>query len=434
MSLTPLGSASALVLASSFYTAALEWPFSEILAREYKDIGVSSVPYNQLHTFLLEPGSVLREDTPTSVLLLLRLEDFIRFELAFGAGAKAPDACADALRQRTEEFLNVISRVSRLRLTVLICPSGRAAYDVSFLGNSVRVSEFKVAAGFRRQQRHCVIGWQEFETATKLQGGFNASADRLGHVPFSPEGLSALANYFVGQLHRMPVTVLSRNTGTSGSTDLELFLATLDTEIEIVPLTAEDEPKIIDLVRHTTHFINRLNCKWEAGAIHKLASGVQNGEAWMIRVRDRFGDYGLCGAITFGFQENVMQVGLWFLSCPVLGRQVEYAFLAWVARVAVERGANDIDIPFVRGRDNHNLESLLAKLAESDRARETNTRVFRLPVSGLLDRVLAQAPSPKSVKSTVNNLRTVEAALLRKAGNFDATPNEHRGQDSELYI
>jgi len=415
MPLTPSGSANVLVLASSFYTAALERPFSEVLAREHKGLGLSSVPYNQLHTFLLEPSSVVRENTPTSVLLLLRVEDLIRFELSVSGGAKAPDASIDALRQRTEEFLSVLSRVSRLRLTVSICPSGRAAYDVSFLGNGVRVSEFKIAAELRRQQRHSVIGWQELESASKLQGWFNASGDRLGHVPFSPEGMSALANYFVGQLDRMPVTLLSRNTGTSGSTDLEHFLSTLNTEIEIAPVAAQEESKILDLLRHTTHFINLANRKWEAGAIQKLVSGAPNGEAWTIRVRDRFGDYGLCGVITFGVRENLIEVGLWFLTCPVLGRQVEYAFLAWIAKVALERGARHIDIPFVPGRDNQNLESLLTNLAETDSARETNSHSFRLAAPGLVDRVLAQAPSPESVKAIVNQLRTVEVPLFRKA-------------------
>src|SRR5215469_1868839 len=413
MPLTQSGSASVLVLASSFYTAALERPFSEVLARENKEVGLSSVPYNQLHTFLLAPSSVIREDTSTSVLLLLRAEDLIRFELV--VKGKAPDACFAALRERTEEFLNVLSRVSRSRLTVLLCPSGRGAYDVSFLGNAVRVSEFKIAAELRRQQRHWVMGWQEFESASKLQGCFNASADRLGHVPFSPEGLSGLANYFAGQLDRMPVTLLPRNTGTSSSADLEHFLATLNTEIEVAPLTRPDEPKLIDLVRHTTHFINLLNRKWEAGAIQKLVSGTENGEAWTIRVRDRFGDYGLCGVVTFGMQENVMQVGLWFLTCPVLGRQVEYAFLAWISKVAFECGASEIDIPFMPGRDNQNLGSLLANLAATDRARETHARGFRLPVPGLVDRVLAQAPSPESARSILNHLRTVEAPLIRKA-------------------
>jgi len=413
MSLTQSGSASVLVLASSFYTAALERPFSEVLARENKEVGLSSVPYNQLHTFLLAPSSVIREDTSTSVLLLLRAEDLIRFELV--VKGKAPDACFAALRERTEEFLNVLSRVSRLRLTVLLCPSGRGAYDVSFLGNAVRVSEFKIAAELRRQQRHWVMGWQEFESAAKLQGCFNASADRLGHVPFSPEGLSALANHFVARLDRMPVTLLSPNSGSSGSTDLEHFLSTLNMEIEIAPLAAPDEQKIIDLVRHTTHFINIPGRKWEGGAIQNLDSGAHKGEAWVVRVRDRFGDYGLSGAITFGIQENIMQVGLVFLTCPVLGRQVEYAFLEWMAKVALERGASDIDIPFTAGRDNQNLESLLANLTETGAARETNDRGFRLAVPGLVDRVLAEAPSPESVKSIVNNLRTLEAPLSAKA-------------------
>lgn len=399
-----------LALASSFYTAALERPFSAVLAREGKEVGLSCVPYNQLHTFLLEPSSVIQENTSTSVLLLLRVEDLIRFELLVGAAGKSTDACLAVLRERTNQLLNVLSRVSRMRLTVLMCPSGRGAYDVSFLGNSIRVSEFKIAAELHRQGQHWVMGWQDFEADNKLQDCFNASADRLGHVPFSAEGLSALANYFVARLDRMPVTLLSRNTGASGSTDLEHFLATLNMEMEIASLSAQDEQKIIDLVRHTTHFINLPDGK---GAIEKLVA-TDRDCTWVVRVRDRFGDYGLSGAMTFAIQADVMQVDLLFLTCPVLGRQVEYAFLAWMAQVAEQRGARAIAIPFSPGRDNQGLQTLLANLSETDAAVEPNPRGFRLPVSGLVDRVLAQAPSPKSVKSVVNNLHTLEAPLLRK--------------------
>ena len=89
-----------LVLASSFYTAALEMPFTQALVRRGHTHSVVCVPYNQLFTFLLDPRSVIPENVDASVLLLLRVEDLIRLELAQGS-SNAPDPILRLLRQRT---------------------------------------------------------------------------------------------------------------------------------------------------------------------------------------------------------------------------------------------------------------------------------------------------------------------------------------------
>ena len=124
-----------LVLASSFYTAALEIPFTQALAKHGHTHSVVCVPYNQLFTFLLDPRSVIPEGVDASVVLLLRVEDLIRLELA-QHNSNRSDSTLPLLRQRTEEFVDVLSRISRLRLTVMMCPSGRGAYDVGSLGNT----------------------------------------------------------------------------------------------------------------------------------------------------------------------------------------------------------------------------------------------------------------------------------------------------------
>src|SRR5712692_2288010 len=342
-----------LVLASTFYTAALERPFSRALGRAGEDYSVACVPYNQLPTFLLNPHSVIPEGTPAAVMLLLRVEDLIRLELvAVTQTAAAAETCARAFRERSAEFLDVLGRVSHVRLTVMICPSGRGAYDMKFLGNAVRVAEHKIAAELRRRQRHRLVSWTDFESSARLQNCFSPPADRLGHVPFSPEGLEALATFCVGQLAHMPATVVSPEASGHATADLDRFLAGLELQVKVKPLTGEDEEQAINLVRHTTHFINVLNRKWEAGGIRALAATVPGGEAWTVRVRDRFGDYGVSGALTLGIDNRVMRVGLLFLTCPVLGRQVEYVFMGWMANLAEQRGADSIEIPFTAGRDN----------------------------------------------------------------------------------
>lgn len=397
-------------LASSFYTPALERPFLQALAVGSQEISVSSVPYNQLHTFLLDPSSAIPEDTPAAVILFLRLEDLIRFELAAGTeGASLEEVCLSAFRKRTEEFLEVLTRMARVRLTVLLCPSGRGAYDLKFLGNALRVAEHKIAAELRRQQRHLVIAWQEFERAGMPEHCFNPSGDRLGHVPFSPEGLEALARFSVAQRERLPVTTLSRKA-ESNSSALEQFLASLETDVKVAPLTAEDEQQAVNIARHTTHFINLPNRKWAEGSIQAMASG---GEGWGVRVRDRFGDYGVSGALTFSVEERAMRIGLLFLSCPVLGRLVEHAVLGWMANLAEQRGMEWIEVPFTAGRDNQVLLKFLAEMSGKPAGMNASggEQVFRIPVQGLAERAVRQAPSPATAGAMLAALQAEAVPL-----------------------
>jgi hypothetical protein len=82
-----------------------------------------------------------------------------------------------------------------------------------------------------------------------------------------------------------------------------------------------------------------------------------------------------------------MRTGFWFLSCPVLGKQVEYVVMSWMVQVAESRQAGTIEVPFVKGRDNQVLYAFLAQLAAPSEtpatlAPRTQTS-FHLPVTSL---------------------------------------------------
>lgn len=405
----PSTSLTEVVLASSFYIASLEQPFVTALSRAGKPRRVTCVPYNQLQAFLLDPFSVVSEGAAVSVLLFLRVEDFIRLELT-SANKTAQDSPAQTLRRRSEEFLEVLRRLSRLNLTLLICPSSRGAHDVSSLENEIRILEHKIAAELRRQQRHLIIGWREFEELHRRENIFSAAGDRLGHVPFSPHGLDALAEFLVARMNDMPATTLLRQRGGESGSDLSHFLAGLKAEMALNLLTSEEEEIAVNLLRHTTHFVNWPDRKWQKGDIKALASRGLQSEGWAVRVRDRFGDYGISGALTFAVSDNVMEVGLLFLTCPVLGKQVEYAFLAWIAALAEERRLACIEIPFTAGRDNQGLARLLAALAHSQSgSTSVGNATFNLRTAGLVERILSLAPHQPSAKEMFDKVQSTLA-------------------------
>ena len=409
-------------LASTFYTAALEEPFRVTLASHQISDTVLSVPYNQLSTFLLNPSSMVPDDTCAKVLMLLRVEDLIRLELA--EHSKQPcfgsTDCVSVLRQREAEFLEIISRMQQLRLTVMICPAGRGAHDTTFLSNGIRVTEHKIAAKLKSQQKHLVVNWSDFEKFAFAGNLFNPAGDRLGHVPFSPEGLTALAEFFVERRDQMPSVTLTSASADDDTADFERFLTSLNVGFAVAPMTPESDEASIGLMRHTTHFITHPGDKPSPGRPLALASIAPEGEAWSFAVDDRFGHYGTSGAVVLGFDRNIMRIEFLFLTCPVLGRQVEHAMFHWLADIAEQRNSKFIHIAVVNGRDNKVLSQLLQKLgAETVRDDNAATRgdatktQFALRVAELKDSVKRIAPNPAALATIITNMNRGEAAHAR---------------------
>lgn len=394
---------TSIILASSFYTASLERPFVRALGRCGDARTIYCVPYNQLDSFLLNPRSFIPDGVSTTVILLFRVEDLIRLELVEAANNEVleTEPTLRAFAARNSQFLTILGSISNIRLTALICPSGRGAYDISFLGNALNVAEHRSAATLRLQQRHRVIRWPDCEREFSDVPMFNIAGDRLGHVPFTPEGLDALAEYFVRQLDNLPTTTLRAQECSSGDSVLQKFLGNLELKLDISPLLCEDEEKVVSLVRHTTHFINKPDEKGTKEIRSTIVSSAAI-ESWAIRVRDRFGNYGISGLVTFTIDGETMRIGLWLLSCQVLGKQVEYAVMAWMAQTAEQRNAATIEIPFRKGRDNQILYDFLTQMKLDDQQSSASVqpssveKAFLLPVTELRDRSLASARNPEA--------------------------------------
>jgi FkbH-like protein len=72
-----------------------------------------------------------------------------------------------------------------------------------------------------------------------------------------------------------------------------------------------------------------------------------------LRVSDRFGDSGITGlAIIDRGRQDVWTVQDFLLSCRVLGRTVENAFLSWLVARAAGAGANRVAVHFAPSARN----------------------------------------------------------------------------------
>jgi predicted enzyme involved in methoxymalonyl-ACP biosynthesis len=109
----------------------------------------------------------------------------------------------------------------------------------------------------------------------------------------------------------------------------------------------------------------------------------------LVSVSDRLGDHGPSGVVIYRWSENLLVVEGFSLSCTVLGKQVEYAVISALARMAVERACSKLVFEFRQSGRNQPMLSFLQSVA--DREAESQYVIFADTADA---RVSAKAVNP----------------------------------------
>ncbi|QWV95959.1 HAD-IIIC family phosphatase [Geomonas nitrogeniifigens] len=121
-------------------------------------------------------------------------------------------------------------------------------------------------------------------------------------------------------------------------TSLEEYLQQLEMVAEVAHDSRSDLERIHQLINKT----NQFNLTTRRHKLDEVRSFMDDPSYRVasLRLSDRFGDMGLvCVGILSGVGSEVAQVDTLLMSCRVMGRFVEDAFLAYLARLAREEGA-----------------------------------------------------------------------------------------------
>jgi FkbH-like protein len=163
--------------------------------------------------------------------------------------------------------------------------------------------------------------------------GFLDHVWALDQSPHAAEDLDRTAKY-QEEFERRSVR---ESVGT-----MDEFLAVLQLQIEIAPLARGDIARVAQLSARTNQF-NANKQRLSEGELYSMfETGVP--ECLVVRVTDRFGDYGLVGATGFKICGRALEVDMLFLSCRALGRRVEYQMLSRLGAVALGRNCDVVRI------------------------------------------------------------------------------------------
>ncbi|AQS35438.1 D-glyceryl-ACP synthase [Shewanella psychrophila] len=139
----------------------------------------------------------------------------------------------------------------------------------------------------------------------------------------------------------------------ASSQDLTSFLESLNIELSLTNAKAEDVPRIANLSQRTNQFNMTTQRLSEAAVIDYLEN--ENKSIWVLRSHDRFGDYGLIGAVLISMTLDTSHIDNMLLSCRVFSRGIEQAAISLLLAQAVASGKTSVTAEFILSHKNQRM-------------------------------------------------------------------------------
>lgn len=126
----------------------------------------------------------------------------------------------------------------------------------------------------------------------------------------------------------------------SSASNFDEFLASLAQEVTIEPLQRQSLARAAQMCQRTNQF-NLTTRRYTAADLERMVHSADT-EAYVLAVKDRFGDNGITGLGILKLNGESAEVDALLLSCRVLGRRIEDAFLHVLAGRARDRGVRHL--------------------------------------------------------------------------------------------
>jgi FkbH-like protein len=169
----------------------------------------------------------------------------------------------------------------------------------------------------------------------------------------------------------------------ASSSNVEEFLAGLEMQVDLRPFDEANLPRIVQLINKTNQFNLTTRRRSDVEVRNLMARPACYTQS--MRLRDRFGDYGLTGLLIALPEGEGLRIDTWLMSCRVLGRQVERVMLAALLRHSVEARVRYVIGEYVPTAKNAQTRDLYDRLGfeciaeEPDGSRKLRWRVGSRP-------------------------------------------------------
>jgi FkbH-like protein len=192
----------------------------------------------------------------------------------------------------------------------------------------------------------------------------------------------------------------ARQQSEESATDIAAFIASLGVVVDIDPPAEAEWPRLAQLTQRTSQFNFTTGRRSEA----ELRALQSDGKSILrIRVRDRFGDYGIVGLAIAAAADDSLVVDTFLLSCRVLGRGVEHTILRRLGEMAKTQGLGFVDLICIATSKNEPARAFADSVAAKFRNEEGVRVVYRIPPDAALAMAHRPGHDPEAVIEARNS-------------------------------
>ena len=137
--------------------------------------------------------------------------------------------------------------------------------------------------------------------------------------------------------------------GSAGS--FEDYLAGLGQKLTIAPVSAATLPRIAQMHQKTNQF-NLTTKRYDEADIKAMMEDPAGHRVFLGSVSDKFGDHGITICATVAIKDKEAEITSLLMSCRVIGREVEQAFLGSVLKYLTKSGVEKVRAGYIPTEKN----------------------------------------------------------------------------------
>lgn len=169
-----------------------------------------------------------------------------------------------------------------------------------------------------------------------------------------------------------------RAAARSQFVDIEAYLCSLDMRIDIVAANEFNISRIAQMTQKTNQF-NLTTHRYTESEVKQLL--VENWRIYCISVSDRFGDNGITGTVFFKPMEgHQFEIETLLLSCRILGKGIEQAFLSYCLNLLKQEGVQKILASYLPTAKNIQVADFYDRMGFSLTSIRNECKYYELPL------------------------------------------------------
>jgi FkbH-like protein len=136
--------------------------------------------------------------------------------------------------------------------------------------------------------------------------------------------------------------------------DIDAYLRSLEIKLTIEKLNEFNKARFAQMTQKTNQF-NLTTRRYTETEIQSFADN--GGLIYGLRVKDKFGDYGLTGLMIILLDKQNAYIDTLLLSCRILGKKIEYVFVKYLLIELKKNGIQQIRASYIRTTKNEHVEN-----------------------------------------------------------------------------